>query len=744
MIAARRRPILIALMALMIASSARADDQAPGGKPHLILWHAYRGSEKDALETVVQAHNADARTPYQLDLLSIPYDALVDKITAAVPRGRGPDLFIFAHDTIGDWAEAGILQPMEGAVEPTVLKGFLDETLPPLIYRGKLYGLPLAFKSTALIYRTDIIRTPPATTDEMIALAKPLTNVEQQKYGLVYENGLLYFHAAWMFGFGGSLFGADGRPHLDSPQNAASLAFAARLLKTEHILPQEANGALVAALIGEGKAAMAISGPWLFGDLPPDAPVAVAPLPIISGTNQRARPFMTTEAVFVSAKGTQRDLASAAAAWLSGEQSAQARLVKGRQPVAFRTAWDTLPKTETNLWAFRAQLKDTVPTPNTPAMKSLWAPMDNAINLVLHGTVTPEEALKDAQAKVEGVIAKVDSPVEEGPFYGFFALLGLLALGVLAWAIGQIRTARAQAHLYDAKVTRLAYTYAAPALLAMAVLTFVPFLVGIGMGFFRHTYGRWDFVGLSNYRDLLTGTDGRFLYTLTLTFGWTLLNVALHVGIGLFLALMLNRPQLKGRAVYRVLLIVPWAVPSYITALIWKGMFHPDYGVVNEVLALIGFNTRGMSWMAEAPTAFSANLITNTWLGFPFMMVVCLGALQSIPPDLYEAARLDGASSWQQFTRITLPLLRPALVPAVLLGSVWTFNQFNVVYLVSGGGPDGKTDLLVTEAFRWAFERGPGGAFGLSAAYSTLIFLILLVYSLLVNRVTGSLDKALE
>ncbi|MEW5854832.1 MAG: extracellular solute-binding protein [Myxococcota bacterium] len=742
-----RRLILAAL--LLLPFTARADEVpdagASSGRTRLVLWHAYRGTEREALENLAKRLNDDATVPYTLDPLAIPYDALVDKITAAVPRNRGPDLFIFAHDTIGDWAEAGILRPMEGEVDPTTLRGFFPETVTPLIYRGKLYGIPLAFKSAALVYRKDLLPTPPRTTDEMIAAGRKITNIDEGKYGLVYENGLLYFHAPWLFGFGGSLFGDDGRPKLDSKENAESVKFAARLLQQEKIVPQEVNGALVTALFSEGKAAMAITGPWVLGDLDPKIPVGVAPLPIISESGKPARPFLSSEAVFVSAKGKNQELAMMAAAFLAGEASARERLLVGKQPVALKSAWDGLSRTDGEvLWAFRDQLPNTYATPNTPAMKSLWSPMDNVLGLVLHGSTTAEEALKEAQGKVEGVLAKVDVPKEEGPFHGFTLLMVGLALASGVWTNRKLQMTRALSSTFDSRITRLAYVYMSPALVAMAVLTFCPFLVGIGMGFFRHTYGRWDFVGLANYRDLLSGTDGRFLYTLGMTVFWTVLNVSLHVGIGLALALVLNIKGLKLKGFYRVLLIIPWAVPSYITALIWKGMFHPDLGAVNEVLAQFGLNTRGMSWMGEVTTAFLANLVTNTWLGFPFMMVVCLGALQSIPSDLYEAARLDGASRAQQFRLITLPLLKPALLPAVLLGSVWTFNQFNVVYLVSGGNPDGRTDLLVTEAFRWAFERGPGGAFGLSAAYSTLIFLILLGYSLFTNRVTGSLEKALE
>ncbi|MCK6506891.1 sugar ABC transporter permease [Myxococcota bacterium] len=197
--------------------------------------------------------------------------------------------------------------------------------------------------------------------------------------------------------------------------------------------------------------------------------------------------------------------------------------------------------------------------------------------------------------------------------------------------------------------------------------------------------------------------------------------------------MVLREPWLRLRGVYRVLLILPWAVPNYITALIWKGMFHRQFGAINGFLEWAGFGA--VSWFSQFSTAFAANLATNTWLGFPFMMVVTLGALQSIPRDLEQAAEVDGASAWQRFRHVTLPLLKPALLPAVILGSVWTFNMFNIIYLVSGGEPDGSTEILISEAYRWAFTRGH--RYGYASAYAVLIFFVLLGYSRLMNRVAG-------
>ena len=286
---------------------------------------------------------------------------------------------------------------------------------------------------------------------------------------------------------------------------------------------------------------------------------------------------------------------------------------------------------------------------------------------------------------------------------------------------------------------RGAYTYLAPAIVGMAVLVFIPFVLGVGLAFFRHENGVFHWVGLHNFLVILSN-EGlsfthplSFYFTLGVTILWTAINVLLHASFGLLLALLLNSSDLKFKGVYRVLLIVPWAVPSYITALIWHGMFESNGGVINRVLIEVGLSE--VAWFDGFWSAFSANVVTNTWLGFPFMMVVSLGALQSIPQSLYEAATVDGANRWQCFRFITLPMLRPTLMPALILGGIWTFNMFNVIYLVSGGAPSNQTDILITEAYRWAFEKD---RYGYAAAYSLLIFFILVAYSWLTQRVVDS------
>jgi arabinogalactan oligomer/maltooligosaccharide transport system permease protein len=203
-------------------------------------------------------------------------------------------------------------------------------------------------------------------------------------------------------------------------------------------------------------------------------------------------------------------------------------------------------------------------------------------------------------------------------------------------------------------------------------------------------------------------------------------NVVFHVVVGVLLAVTLNR-KLMGKGLIRTLLILPWAIPQVIVALTWRSMFNYEYGALNLAISQY-LHMSPVQWLGKPLEAFGACIITNIWLGFPFMMTVALGGLQSIPHELYEAAGIDGASGWQRFWKITVPLLKPVMIPAISLGIIWTFNNVNIVWLVSNGGePSDQTHILVSYVYKAAFNLY---RYGYAAALSMVIFLILLVFSL--------------
>jgi arabinogalactan oligomer/maltooligosaccharide transport system permease protein len=236
---------------------------------------------------------------------------------------------------------------------------------------------------------------------------------------------------------------------------------------------------------------------------------------------------------------------------------------------------------------------------------------------------------------------------------------------------------------------------------------------------FKH----WSIIGFQQYISVFS--DPIFYTTLLKTVLWTAINLFFHVAIGVGLAILLNR-QLRFKALFRTILILPWAIPQVIVALTWRGMFNNEFGAVNLILKSLGLGM--IDWLSTPVGAFAACLITNIWLGYPFMMVIALGGLQSIPNELYEAAEIDGAGKLQKLKNITLPLLRPVMVPAITLGVIWTFNNFNVIWLVSNGGePSDSTHILVSYVYKAIFTSY---RYGYSAALSMVIFGILFVFGL--------------
>jgi arabinogalactan oligomer/maltooligosaccharide transport system permease protein len=230
----------------------------------------------------------------------------------------------------------------------------------------------------------------------------------------------------------------------------------------------------------------------------------------------------------------------------------------------------------------------------------------------------------------------------------------------------------------------------------------------------------WKITGFDQY--LLVFGQPEFWIVFSKTVVWTVVCTILQVAIGVTLAVVLHQNFIRGRSAWRMLLLLPWAMPQYITALTWRGMFHGESGAVNVFLGQV-FGLPPIDWLNSPFEAFVAAIMVNVWMGFPFMMIVALVGLRSIPSGLYEVALLDGASAWTQFTRLTAPLLRPVMLPATTLGIIWNFNSLNVIWLFSNGGePSDSTHILASYVYKTAFTYY---RFGWSAALSVVIFVIL-------------------
>lgn len=274
------------------------------------------------------------------------------------------------------------------------------------------------------------------------------------------------------------------------------------------------------------------------------------------------------------------------------------------------------------------------------------------------------------------------------------------------------------------------YCFIFPALVTMVVLIVYPLLYGVYISFFdTNLVNRWDIVGIANYKNILSNVD--FYKTILLTLKFSALVVGGHFLLGFILAHALNR-KIKGIAIFRGILLLPWLFPEAVIALIFKWIFNPLYGLLNHTLFSIGLIQEPISWLGTKEYAFFMLVIVCIWKGYPMVMTMILAGLQNIPVDYYEAARVDGSTRWQEFRYITLPSLKPVLSVTLVLDTVWWFKHYTMAWVLTNGGPGRETSLISIDIYKTAFEFFD---FGKAAAMSVVVFIVCLGISKLYRRV---------
>jgi arabinogalactan oligomer/maltooligosaccharide transport system permease protein len=780
---------LSAALALVAAIGCGQHDE----RSVLTIWHQSRPAEREFLQGEIERFEAD-HPNVRVQALYKETEELRASFQSAALAGGGPELVYGPSDVLDTFQTMGILQDMSPWFPADHVGNFVDGALTflparsdpahkELVQIGDRFGNHLA-----LVYNRRFIAQPPRTTDDLIELAKKNTvdengDGQKERYGLVWNFTEPFFAIPFVTGYGAWVFAEPASqpgsfdetqrpvPDLASPQAAKAYRFIKALRDEHEVIPANCDYELADALFKTGQAAMIINGDWSWADYvdSPEIDAAVSVLPVVTETGLPMKPMIAPKGYSLN-RNVSPELAAMAVEFVQHMTSreVQQRIVETLKMLpARKSALDhPLFKTDATLQASLAQLNNGRLMPVETELRAVWDAMKPPYQALLGGEMTPETAAAAMQADALAKIQQIRHAPEPTAAVAVLQGLGLLlAVAIIIW----------QRHSFvqlvrDWRRNRLAYLFVLPATVAVFAIIVFPFCYNIVLSLSNMSLGNfrdWQVVGLQNYVEVLA--DPKIWRIFGKTILWTVVNITFHVGLGLLLAVALNGP-IRGKALYRILLIIPWAVPAYITALTWRGMFNYDYGAVNLLLVQaphwqpihwlwnkVGFGALEeggllynvvhlqplawlsglyaaigieppINWLGDVWNAFVACIVANVWLGFPFMMVIALGGMQGIPQELYEAARIDRATRRQQFWHITLPMLKPVLIPAVTLGAIWTFNNLNVVWLVSNTGePQDKTHILVSYVYKAVFNLY---RYGYGAALSMLIFCLLLAFSL--------------
>ncbi|WP_372633114.1 carbohydrate ABC transporter permease [Cohnella sp.] len=279
------------------------------------------------------------------------------------------------------------------------------------------------------------------------------------------------------------------------------------------------------------------------------------------------------------------------------------------------------------------------------------------------------------------------------------------------------------------KSALIGYLFIAPSIAILAAVGFYPVLKTLSLSFYDASFldSASRFIGLDNYKRLLN--DVWFKISYRNTWGFTALSVALETAIGLGIAVLLDK-NISGRKWVRASVLIPWAIPTVISASMWQWLFNADFGLINYLLERLGVISSSHNWLADSGSAMWAVIVADVWKTTPFMALIVLAAMQTIPEDIYEAADIDGVRPGQRFMRITLPMVFPALLTAFLLRALDAFRVFDLVYVLTGGGPANSTEVLSSYAYKTIFSSAQ---VGYGAAMATVMALSVLVLALVLQ-----------
>lgn len=717
------------------------------------LWHQMEPAKRPVLDSLIKEFEKSNPDIDVVVLAKGTEEVRSGYQAASAFTGGGPELVYGPNDQIGPFeamkrkdSSSSIIMPLENVFPPSYFEQF--NPMAVVRYQGHIYQIADRLGNhLAMAYNKKLLREagysqPPQTMNELIAMGKKLTkdldgDGKPDQYALVMNYNEPFWWIPFYGGFGGKVFDRNNKPSLDNPAAIKAYTLFSDLKNKYKIMPAECDYDIADNMFNQGRAAMIINGDWSWQKYidSPDVEFGLAKIPKVDETGLWCSPMVSATGYSINSSTTGETLeATKRVLTFLLSKDAQQRFTKEHKSIPSLLVLQNDPtvKNDPILKISAEQIAVGQPMPIIPEMRAVWDACRPALQNVSASAMTPQKAAAYQQKLALSKIKDMYDVGQDSPHKNLFVVvLYILAILLGGWLIYKLIKeflipVMKPAISQESRQARFALWLVAPAAILMFGVVIYPFVYNLIISFSNMgmtTVNSWTVIGFEQYAKVFKES---VFYTVFLkTTVWTVVNVVFHVVIGVMLAVLLNR-KLPGKSIFRVLLILPWAVPQYITALTWRGMFNADTGQINLILTALHLHP--VNWLSEPTTAFIAAIITNIWLGFPFMMVIALGAMQSIPEELYEAAELDGASRMRQFWAVTVPMIKPVMIPAITLGIVWTFNNLNVMWLVTNGGePADSAHILVTYVYRAAFNLYQ---YGYAAAFSVVIFVLLTLFSL--------------
>ncbi|MBI2895754.1 MAG: extracellular solute-binding protein [Deltaproteobacteria bacterium] len=675
-------------------------------------------------------------------------------------RARDPDILQLDVIWTAEFAAAGWILPLDRFRPDTA--AFLPRTIEADRWEGRLFALPWFVDVGMLYYRTDLVSEPPATFDELTRVAEAVRRRHGLDYGFVWQGaryeGLVTVFLEHVRGFGGRILGPDQRVDVDGDEAVRALTYMTDSIRRTRVVPESVltwQEEQARFAFQNGRAVFMRNWPYAYPLLEDPAKsrvagrVGVAPMPAAPGGISTAA--LGGSQLAINAHTEHPRVAFELVDFLTRprQMAERARLV-GQYPTRpalyddaeLRDALAIDPRTA------RRIVEKAEPRPVSPVYTELSELLQVRLHRALTGQEEPRPALEAAAREMRRVLASARlgpgrprAAVRTGA--GRVAATVLLLLCgalILVWLARRGRAPGERAAVVatgaEAREARLAWAFLLPALLAIALVAIFPLVWTVweslhGADLRMPWLGR-PFVGLDNYLAALT--EPRFLAAMGHTLFFTVSSVTLELVLGLVLALALNLGY-RGRGLVRAAVLVPWAIPTVVAALVWRFMFDGQSGIANAVLTSAGAIDRPIAWFVHSTSAWVPVILADVWKTTPFVALLLLAGLQNIDESLYEAASIDGARAWQRFVHVTLPLLKPAILVALLFRTLDAFRVFDLVYVLTGGGPGTATEPIALYTFTSLLQNL---RFGYGSALSVIVFLATLVLAVVYIRVLGT------